>query len=57
MYCGMFPGWKQNTREIKNYENLPVNCKDFLNFVQKVIKVKITKISVGSDRQETILID
>lgn len=52
---GMYPGWNEDTSKIKEYEKLPVNCRNFLNFVQSIIKVKISKISVGSDRKETIL--
>lgn len=52
-----FKGWKADTSKIKIFEDLFENCKSYVNFIQDYLKTKITKISVGSDREETILID
>jgi adenylosuccinate synthase len=52
-----FNGWKADTSKIKIFDDLFENCKNYVNFIQDYLKVKITKISVGSDREETILID
>lgn len=49
-----FQGWKQNISKINMFDELPENCKKYINFVQTYLNLKITKISVGSDRQETI---
>ena len=51
------PGWNEDISEIKNFENLPENCKNYVNFVQDFLKIKVTKISVGSDREQTIVIN
>ena len=51
-----FEGWTEDLSKIKTYDNLPENCKKMISFIQDYIKVKITKISVGSDREETIFI-
>lgn len=52
----MFDGWTEDLSKIKTYNNLPEKCKELISFIQDFIKVKITKISVGSDREETIFI-
>jgi adenylosuccinate synthase len=49
-----FEGWKQDISTIKYFEDLPENCKIFVNFVETQMNIKIDIISVGSDRQQTI---
>ena len=51
-----FEGWTEDLSKIKSYVDLPINCKKMISFIQDYIKVKISKISVGSDREETIFI-
>ena len=50
----VFKGWKQNISKINIFEDLPENCKIYINFVQNFLNLKITRISVGADRKETI---
>jgi len=50
-------GWKQNISEIKNYDDLPENAKKYIKRLEELIGVKISIISVGADRDETIIID
>jgi adenylosuccinate synthase len=49
-----FKGWKQDISKINMFEHLPENCKNYINFVKNFLSLKITRISVGSDRKETI---
>jgi adenylosuccinate synthase len=51
-----FPGWKEDISKTKIFEELPENCKKFITFIKNYLNIKITKISVGSDREETIII-
>ena len=37
------PGWKTDIRGIKNYADLPENCRKYIEFVEKEIEVPITK--------------
>ncbi|MFH1691388.1 MAG: adenylosuccinate synthase [Candidatus Omnitrophota bacterium] len=48
-----FPGWNKATNMIKSYEDLPVQAKDYLKFIEDTCGVPIKIISVGSGRQET----
>lgn len=51
------PGWKQSTREIKNYEQLPELAKDYLQKIATLCKTPISMISVGPERDRTIIIE
>lgn len=48
------PGWKCDIRGIKKYEDLPENCRKYIEFVEKEIGVKITMVSNGPERHEVI---
>ena len=48
------PGWKCDIRGIKKYEDLPENCRNYIEFVEKEIGVKITMISNGPGRHDII---
>ncbi len=48
------PGWKSDIRGIKKYENLPENCRKYIEFVEKEIGFPITMISNGPGRDDII---
>ena len=48
------PGWKCDIRGIKKYEELPENCRRYIEFVEKEIEVPITMISNGPGREDII---
>ena len=50
------PGWKTSLSDIRKYEDLPVNAKKYIERVQDLIGAPIGIISVGPDREQTILI-
>jgi adenylosuccinate synthase len=49
-----FEGWKTNLRDFNNFEKLPKNLVEYVNFIEKSVGVPITIISVGPDRTQTI---
>jgi len=49
-----FEGWNEDISRLKYFEELPENCKIFVNFVESTIEIKVNIISVGADRIETI---
>ena len=48
------PGWKCAIRGIKKYEDLPENCRKYVEFVEKHIGFPITMISNGPGRDDII---
>ncbi len=47
-------GWKSDIRGIKKYEELPENCRKYIEFIEKEIGVKITMVSNGPKREDII---
>ncbi len=47
-------GWKEDITQIKNYEDLPENCKKYVEYIEKKLKCKISMISVGPERSQNI---
>ena len=48
------PGWKCDIRGIRKYEDLPENCRKYVEFVEKHIGFPITMISNGPGRSDII---
>ena len=48
------PGWKCSIRGIRKYEELPENCRKYIEFVEKQIGYPITLISNGPGREDII---
>lgn len=48
------PGWKCDIRGIKTYEELPENCKKYIEFIEERIGYPITMISNGPGREDII---
>ena len=48
------PGWKCDIRGIKNYEDLPENCRKYIEFVEEKIGYPITMVSNGPGRDDII---
>jgi adenylosuccinate synthase len=51
----VFPGWKGDLSKLRRFDELPRAAKIYLNFVERYLKVKVTMISVGKDREKTIV--
>ncbi len=50
----VLPGWHCDIRGIKKYEDLPENCRNYVEFIEKEIGVPITMVSNGPGRDEII---
>lgn len=48
------PGWKCDIRGIKKYEDLPENCRKYIEFVEDHIGFRITMVSNGPSRDDII---
>ncbi len=50
-----FEGWQCDLREAKSYEEFPAQFKTYIEFIERECGVPIKIVSVGPDRNETIL--
>ena len=48
------PGWKCDIRGIKKYEELPENCRKYIEFIEGQIGYPITMVSNGPGRNDII---
>lgn len=48
------PGWKCDIRGIKTYEELPENCRKYVEFIEEQIGYPITMVSNGPGRNDII---
>ena len=48
------PGWKCDIRGIKKYEELPENCRKYVEFIEEQIGYPITMVSNGPSRDDII---
>ena len=51
----VLPGWKSDVRGIKKYEDLPENCRKYVEFIEKELGVPVTMVSNGPGRDELIV--
>ena len=50
------PGWKEDITNIKTFDDLPENAKNYVRKIEEITGVKVGVISVGPDRNQTIVI-
>ena len=50
------PGWKENISTAKSIDDLPVNAREYVRFLEKVSGAPISAIGVGPGRDETIVV-
>ena len=48
------PGWKCDIRGIRKYEDLPENCRKYVEFIEEQIGYPITMVSNGPGRDDII---
>ncbi len=50
----VLPGWKCDIRGIRKYEDLPENCRRYIEFIEQQIEFPITMVSNGPGREDII---
>lgn len=50
------PGWTEDISNMKNYDELPENCKKYLKRIEEFLGCQITVVSVGPDRTQNIFL-
>ena len=51
------PGWKEDISGIKEFDKLPENAKAYVRKLEEVTGTPVGMISVGPDREQTIIVD
>jgi len=49
-----FKGWKKSTEKCQKWSDLPLRARQYLKAIQSKTGVKISSVSVGPDRKQTI---
>lgn len=48
------PGWNSDISHIRNYDELPENCKHYVDDIERMINVPITLVSNGPKREQIL---
>jgi len=51
------PGWAEQTAGLTDFNDLPENAKAYIKRLEELVGVKVTIISTGPDRDETIILE
>ncbi len=50
-----FKGWNKSLKDIRNYEDLPAEAKEYIKFIEDYTETPVDIVSIGYRREETIL--
>ena len=50
-----FKGWKTDLKQVRRYEDFPAEFKTYVEYIERETGVPVAIISVGPDRDETIV--
>ena len=50
------PAWQEDITQVKSWDELPENAKKFLNRIVELVGVPLVTVSVGPDREQTIVL-
>lgn len=52
-----FDGWQESCINAKSFDELPQNAKKYITRIEELLEVKVSIISTGPKRQETIIVN
>jgi adenylosuccinate synthase len=50
----VFKGWEEGITDKRDFNELPLPLRNFIEFIENQTGVPVTMVSVGPDREETI---
>lgn len=50
------PGWKEDISKVTSFDELPVNCQNYIKRIEELIHCPVVIFSVGPDRKQTIVL-
>lgn len=51
-----FIGWQKDISGVRKFQDLPINAKKYLRFIESELKVPLVFVAVGSERKATIIL-
>jgi len=51
------PGWHEDITGITHYQDLPAAARNYVETIARLLKVRVSIVSVGADRNQTIFCD
>lgn len=48
-------GWDEDISNIKEYDKLPLNCRKYIEYLEKELECPISMVSVGPERSQNII--
>lgn len=51
------PGWKQDTSNVRIYDDLPSHAKAYIRRIEELCETNVSLVSVGPDREKTLWLD
>ena len=48
-----FDCWDSDVSQVERYEDLPKECREYLEFIEEYTETKISLVSVGPEREKT----
>jgi adenylosuccinate synthase len=48
-------GWNQDTSDLKDFDQIPKELADYLHFLESKLNVPISIVSIGPNRNETLV--
>jgi adenylosuccinate synthase len=49
------PGWKKDLSCVKTFDELPIQAQNYIKEIEKLIECPVSIVSVGPDREQTII--
>lgn len=49
------PSWKEDISTVKRYEDLPLECRNYIETIEKITGFHVAIVSVGPEKEETII--
>lgn len=50
------PGWKEDVTNVKSFDELPINCQNYIRRIEELIHCPVRMFSVGPDREQTVVL-
>lgn len=51
------PGWRSRTCDVRSFDDLPAEARNFVRRIEKLIEVPAALVSVGPERNQAIIVD